>query len=57
MRSGVSVGNSAGQGAAAVLLSDGARSALDGLREKCRYLELSGHKAFNGYYIEAMMFE
>lgn len=53
----VSVGNSAGQGAAAALLSGEARRILDGLREKCRYLELSGHKGFNDYYIECMMFE
>lgn len=53
----VSVGNTAGQGAAAVLLSQQAREVLDDLPAKCRYIELSGHKGFNEYYIECMMFE
>lgn len=53
----VSVGNTAGQGAAAVLLSDTARKELDELPQNCRYLELSGHKGFNDFYIECMMFE
>lgn len=51
------VGNTAGQGAAAVLLSDSAREELDALPGQCRYLELSGHKKFNDFYIECMMFE
>jgi len=51
------VGNSAGQGAAAVLLSEAARTALTEVTAKCRYLELSGHKGFNDNYIECMMFE
>ncbi|MGN1004409.1 MAG: ASKHA domain-containing protein [Oscillospiraceae bacterium] len=53
----VGVGNSAGQGAAAALLSAQARDILDGLPGRCRYIELSGHKAFNDYYIDCMMFE
>lgn len=53
----ISTGNSAGAGAAAVLLSREAREGLDALCEKCRYIELSGHKGFNDYYIENMMFE
>ncbi len=53
----VSVGNTAGQGAAAVLLSARARTELDALPANCRYLELSGHKQFNDFYIECMMFE
>jgi len=52
-----SVGNTAGQGAAAVLLSEQARQELDRLPDNCRYLELSGHKKFNDFYIECMMFE
>ena len=52
-----SVGNTAGQGAAAVLLSGRARQELDALPDNCRYLELSGHKKFNDFYIECMMFE
>ncbi len=53
----VSVGNSAGSGAAALLLSRQAREDLDALTPNCKYIELSGHKAFNDYYIECMMFE
>ena len=51
------VGNSAGAGAAAVLLSRQAMEQLDGLPRHCRYIELSGHKSFNSHYIECMMFE
>ena len=53
----VSVGNAAGQGAAAVLLSEQARVRLDQLPGRCRYVELSGHKKFNEFYIECMCFE
>ena len=53
----VSVGNAAGQGAAAALRSEQARDELDALPRICRYLELSGHKKFNEFYIECMMFE
>ncbi len=53
----VGVGNSAGQGAVAVLLSEQARGELDQLPEKCRYVELSGHQGFSDNYIECMMFE
>lgn len=53
----IPVGNAAGQGAAAVLLSKDARDILDTLPQHCRYIELSGHKRFNDYYIEHMMFE
>ena len=53
----VGVGNSAGRGAAAALLSAQARDILDGLPGRCRYIELSGHRAFNDYYIDCMMFE
>lgn len=52
----VSVGNSAGQGAAAALLSDRARSDLTGLSARCRYIELSGHKRFQDHFIDCMMF-
>lgn len=52
----VSVGNSAGQGAAAVLLSDRARSDLTGLSARCRYIELSGHRSFHDHFIDCMMF-
>lgn len=53
----VSAGNTAGQGAAAALLSAPARRELNDLPRHCRYLELSGHKKFNDFYIECMMFE
>ncbi len=53
----ISVGNTAGRGAAAVLLSQNARDILDTLSQQLRYIELSGHKKFNDYYIERIMFE
>ena len=53
----VPVGNSAGMGAVVWLLSDQARSELDGFLPKCTYLELSGCPEFNEAYIECMMFE
>ena len=53
----VPVGNSAGQGAAAILLSKQARNGLEELPACCRYIELSGHKGFNDNYIDCMMFE
>lgn len=52
----VGVGNSAGEGAAAALLSAQARDVLAGLPPRCRYVELSGHKGFNGHYLDCMMF-
>ena len=53
----VPVGNSAGMGAAAWLLSRQAREDLEDLVPKCKYLELSGCPEFNDAYIECMMFE
>ncbi len=53
----VPVGNSAGMGAAALLLSGEARTALEEFLPKCTYLELSGCPEFNDAYIECMMFE
>lgn len=53
----VPVGNSAGQGAAELLLSRQAREELERLKGKCRYLELSGHPAFNAAFIDRMEFE
>ncbi len=53
----VPVGNAAGQGAAAVLLSQQARDDLTALAGNCRYLELSGHKRFGEHYIDCMSFE
>ena len=53
----IPVGNSAGMGAVAWLLSDQARSELEAFQPKCSYLELSGCPEFNEAYIECMMFE
>ena len=51
------VGNSAGMGASAALLSRAARAALEETAAKCRYLELSGRADFSDAYVECMMFE
>lgn len=53
----VSVGNSAGAGAAAALLSRAARSELAEIQHKCGYLELSSNASFTDHYIECMSFE
>lgn len=53
----VPVGNSAGMGAVAWLLSDQARAELEEFLPRCSYLELSGCPEFNDAYIECMMFE
>lgn len=42
------VGNSAVQGAAVALLSEEAQDILRALPSRCRYIELSGHKGFQG---------
>ncbi len=51
-----SVGNSAGEGASAILLSEEARNALNTVTEICGYIELSTSAEFNEYYVEQMMF-
>ena len=51
------VGNSSGEGASAVLISQEARDELDRVMEICGYLELSTSAAFNEHYVEQMMFE
>ena len=51
------VGNSAGMGASAALLSQAAQTALAETAAKCRYLELSGRSDFSDAYIDCMMFE
>jgi uncharacterized 2Fe-2S/4Fe-4S cluster protein (DUF4445 family) len=53
----VPVGNSAGMGAVAWLLSRQARAELEDFLPKCSYLELSGCPEFNEAYLECMMFE
>ncbi|MGI6221427.1 MAG: ASKHA domain-containing protein [Coriobacteriales bacterium] len=52
-----SVGNAAGEGASAVLVSGAAREALSHVVEACGYLELSTSAAFNEHYVECMGFE
>ena len=51
-----SVGNTAAEGAAALLVSAEARARETELAEKCDYLELSTSTEFNGFYIEMMGF-
>ena len=51
------VGNSAGAGASAALLSGEARAALERVTQRCAYLELSGRADFSDAYLENMMFE
>lgn len=52
-----SVGNTAAEGAAALLVTGAARAREAELAEKCDYLELSTSAEFNGFYIGAMGFE
>lgn len=51
------VGNAAGEGAVAALLSMTARERLEELKENMKYIELSTHKGFTDRFIEEMMFE
>lgn len=51
------VGNAAGAGAAAALLSREALGRMQSLPAQCRYLELSGDSFFQDAYVERMMFE
>jgi uncharacterized 2Fe-2S/4Fe-4S cluster protein (DUF4445 family) len=51
------MGNTAGEGAALALLSGGARSALEDIRQKCEYIELSTSPIFNEQFIEQMTFD
>ncbi|HWQ80335.1 MAG TPA: ASKHA domain-containing protein [Anaerovoracaceae bacterium] len=52
-----SVGNCAGSGAKAYLLSKALRSRAVEIADMARYIELSARKDFQDYYIEAMIFE
>lgn len=49
-------GNTAGLGAATVLLEDGARARLTQIAWDAKYLELSGRADFNDAYVDAMLF-
>ena len=51
------VGNSAGEGASAVLISQEARGELAKVTQLCEYLELSLSARFNEHYVDQMMFE
>ena len=51
------VGNAAGEGSVSAVLSQQARDDLAKCQEEMHYIELSGDKAFNDAYVEAMMFE
>ena len=51
------IGNAAGEGAAALLLSSKERERIAGLKERLEYLELSTTAAFNSFYVDAMAFE
>ena len=50
------LGNTAGEGAVLALHSDTARRALDDIRERCEYIELSTNLKFNEQFVEQMMF-
>ena len=50
------LGNTAGEGAALALCREEVRDALDGMRKKCEYIELSTSLHFNEQFIEQMMF-
>ena len=51
------VGNSSLAGASMALLSTDRRLALHEIQKSCRYLELSGNKAFNALFPEHMTFD
>lgn len=51
------VGNSAGEGASAVLVSQEARDELSHVMEVCEYIELSTSAAFNEHYVDQMTFD
>jgi uncharacterized 2Fe-2S/4Fe-4S cluster protein (DUF4445 family) len=52
----VALGNAAGAGAARVLLDDESAAEAERIVEACRYVELSGSAAFQGFYMEEMLF-
>ena len=53
----ISVGNTSGEGATALLMSSAARAREAEIAEKCDYLELSTSAEFNEFYIDMMEFE
>ncbi len=52
-----SVGNTAIEGASALLMNSDARDEIDCVMEQCEYIELSTSAVFNGLYVDQMMFE
>ena len=52
----LSVGNTSGEGATALLVSSVAQQREDEIVEKCDYLELSTSSEFNEFYVEMMEF-
>ena len=52
----ITLGNTAGEGAALALLSDSARDALNNIRDRCEYIDLSTSPVFNEQFVEQMMF-
>ena len=57
LRCASSVGNTSGEGASALLVSNAAREIEVKIVDICDYLELSTSMEFNGYYVEMMEFE
>ena len=53
----ITLGNTAGEGAAMALCSQAARQTLEAIRSRCEYIELSANRTFNDRFIEQMMFE
>jgi len=53
----ITLGNTAGEGASLALYSGAARQALDEIRERCQYIELSADPVFRDEFVEQMMFE
>jgi len=51
------MGNTAGEGAAMALSSDGARERLSKIRSSCEYIDLSASTFFNDKFVEQMTFE
>jgi uncharacterized 2Fe-2S/4Fe-4S cluster protein (DUF4445 family) len=50
------VGNTAGEGAALALRSEDARKAIENIRKRCEYIELSTSDVFNEQFVEQMAF-
>ena len=53
----VSLGNSALAGAGQTVLRPALRTILLEIQKECRYLELSGNRAFTDAFVEQMLFE